>query len=115
MSGNVTSMAVALEDDVRELAAEGRLKWPNAYNTADYYIADGGVDDGVAASLEAVSEKFCSNRTESADFSFFVQQAAQELWSLRDGRGRTTGDALRIATAIQHLTSALQIEAQRRP
>ena len=114
MSGNVTSMAVALEDDVHELAAEGRLKWSNAYNTAAYYVADGGFYDGVAACLDVLSEKFRSNRTETADSSFFIEQAAQELWSLREGRDWTIGDALKIAAAVQHLMSALQIEAQRR-
>jgi hypothetical protein len=116
MPGEISSMAVLLEETVSELAAEDRLRWPNALNDANYYheAETDGFYDGIAACLDALADRFENEEVNGRNAASFVRLAAKELWELEgEGRRWNPGEKLLIATAMLHLVGALEIDSRR--
>jgi len=116
MSGNFTSMAVGLEDEVKRLNAENRLRWKGAINHANYYheSTTNGFYDGLAACLDALADRYEWVKQEGANSAHFIRNAAHELWSLAgDSRRWKDAERLPLAVALQALTVALEIESRR--
>jgi hypothetical protein len=109
-------MAVSLEDDVRQLDAEGRLRWAAATNHANYYheSSTNGFFDGLAACLDSLADRYTFDRRDDGNPAYFIREAAKQLWALSgDARRWKDPDRLPLASALQHLMSALEIESRR--
>lgn len=116
MSGDFTSMAVMLEDEVRDLRCADRLRWDGAINNANYYheSSSNGFFDGLAACLNTLADRFEMVKREGADSAFFIRETAEALWKLKgDARRWKDPDRLPLAIALQHLETALEIESRK--
>jgi hypothetical protein len=115
VAGHVASMTVRLEDTLKSLGGEDRLRWDGAINHANYYHeATNGFYDGVAACLDVLADRFEKVKAEGADSAFFIRDAANELWSLTgEGRNWQSADRLPQATAILDVLTALEIESRK--
>jgi hypothetical protein len=107
-------MAISLEDDVKRLNAESRLRWEEASNSVDHYMRRNSFYDGVAACLDVLADRFADVSQPTANISAIIRGAASELWELDgDGRDWQQGADLQRAVAMQHLLDALIVECRR--